>query len=187
MSGAIPSAYSRLLRDLSAIVRSCFPALTFLGCYRYRVIDQNSDDGRLVLQAVDKTIGLPDLPCVSIRAGVAGYAATLTPGSIVRVQFDDGSPTLPRVVGFGIDDSEGITPVKQSLDAISNIEIGSSADLVQLGSGSELSPPASENGRVIRYGDMIAMPVGAAAVMTAIPATPFGAVPIPAQIAKVSA
>jgi hypothetical protein len=59
MSGAIPSTYSRLLRDLSAIVRSCFPALTFLGCYRYRVIDQNSD-GRLVLQAVNKSLGLPD-------------------------------------------------------------------------------------------------------------------------------
>jgi hypothetical protein len=87
------------------------------------------------------------LPCVSIRAGVAGYAATLSAGSIVRVQFDDGDPTLPRVVGFGVDDSECRVPLTQSFDAKTSVSLGHDASHVYLGVGAAI---------VVRNGDVVA-------------------------------
>ena len=191
MSGTIPSAYNRILRDVFAMVRAAImPTLTYCGTYRYRVVKQAADC-RLMLQALDPKLKLPDLPVVSIRAGIAGYSTKLKIGAIVRVQFDDHSPTLPVVVGFGIDDTEGRLPEWQQFDGADVVEIGPSSNLVELGNGSESMTIADDpTGRVLRYGDHIMVPVGPTAILTDwVLLPPFTAVvPVsPIDVAKVSA
>src|SRR6185369_2667773 len=95
---------SRLLRALDKIVRAIVgePAkvagLRFFGRYTYRVVlSRLNTAGDIVydLQAVDATLGLPDLPNVIPWPSLAGSAHVLGLSSLVIVDFLDGNPATP--------------------------------------------------------------------------------------------
>ena len=73
---------SQFIADLySAVVE--FSGRKFLAGYQYRIVVQNSD-GRLQLQPVDKTQGVPDALPVSAWTGVAGASVKYQLGTYVR-------------------------------------------------------------------------------------------------------
>jgi hypothetical protein len=84
------------------------------GKWRYRVLSM-APDGRVRLQAVSGAAGLPDVLPAPQWAGVAGVHAELEPGAEVLVEFVEGSPTMPVVVGFSPIGATGHTPVSLSL------------------------------------------------------------------------
>jgi hypothetical protein len=88
---------SRLAAAVKALVQSSQRGL--FGRYRYRVVTVGVDK-RLNLQAVKSDLGLPDLQLVSQTPGLPGWESEPRPGSVAHVQFLDGDPTLPTVVGF---------------------------------------------------------------------------------------
>lgn len=99
---------ARLPRLLTSIVERVVGA-RLLGKYRYRVVSM-AGDGRANLQAVRAAAGLPDVLPVSMWPGVAGAHAELAPGAEVLLEFIEGDPTLPIVVGFGGKGQPGFVP-----------------------------------------------------------------------------
>ncbi len=95
------------------------------GLWRYRVVNMSSD--RVELQAMTIAAGLPDLVPVSMRPGVAGVHAELTPGAEVLVEFVEGSRTMPVITHFAGKDGVGWTPVNLTLDATTLIKLGAAA------------------------------------------------------------
>jgi len=96
---------SRLAATIQNIVTRCSDQKLW-GKYRYRVLSQ-STDGRLSLQAVNKSAGIPDAILVPVVSGVAGVHTEWTPGAIVVVDFLEGSADLPRVTGTSEYDQSG--------------------------------------------------------------------------------
>lgn len=95
-TAATPSDVGGLLAgSLAAIAREAV-GVTYLRAYRYRVVLENID-GRLVLQAVERANGVPDVLPLAYWPAVAGIEAKLTPGTIVVVQFLAGKPPIPIV------------------------------------------------------------------------------------------
>lgn len=93
--------------------------LPFLRSYPYRIQEQGSD-GRLTLQAITKTPGLPDLILVSVWPGVPGATATYPmTGVVVRIAFMPDR-AHPIVVGF----DPGNTPDTLTLSVLSALNIG---------------------------------------------------------------
>jgi len=172
---------SRLMRDLEAAVRGVLPELPYIGTYRYRVVLPNVGDHRWILQAVNSDMNLPDISPVSVHPGIAGAVATLPLGAVVLVSFIEGSPALPYIHGFTPRDQAGWLPSALELDASGTVTVGASADLVELGSGDETPPPANPIGRVLRYGDTIALPPPISADYVLIPGN------IPMGVARVKA
>jgi hypothetical protein len=117
------SAVGRLDGALEALVMGFAAPSPLLQTYRYRIVTQSSD-GRLNLQLVSKSAGVPaKLPFVNVMPGLPGMAATWTgaqQGLIVLVQFLEGSPTLPRIVGF-----DGRTPTTLALSAAQELDLSS--------------------------------------------------------------
>jgi hypothetical protein len=105
-SGQEPGRLAGLLQQ---IARRATDADLF-GKYRYRVVSM-AVDGRVELQAVSKTAGLPDVKPISMWPGVAGAHAELTPGAEVLVEFVEGSRTMPIVTHFAGQDGAGFVPV----------------------------------------------------------------------------
>lgn len=66
------------------------------GRWRYRVLSTASD-GRINLQAFNKSSEVPDQILVKQWASVAGAYCEPTPGAIVLVEFLEGNPALPIV------------------------------------------------------------------------------------------
>lgn len=130
---ATGSEESRFARDFGLAVRAVVPELPFFGRYRYRVVMANPGDYRYHLQAISLAIGLPDLLPVSVSPGTPGLGATLYLGSIVHLQFLDGDPRYPVVVGHPPRDDEGWKPDELTLDAEDTVTIGASASSVLLG------------------------------------------------------
>lgn len=126
---------NRLLRALKAVVRWATPKADFSVPYRYRVFGMTGN--RVNLQAVRKGAGLPDLLSISMRPGIAGAWANLTPGSLVLVTFIEGDPTLPIVTHFEDRDGPGWRPVDLYLDASNKVRIGSGSykPVARLGDG----------------------------------------------------
>jgi hypothetical protein len=93
------------------------------GPYRYRVYDMQGDRARL--QVVNRDLRLPDLIPVDLVPGVAGWAAQLTPGSVVLVDFVEGDPTLPIVTHYTRKGDAGWLPVTLTADAVTSITLGS--------------------------------------------------------------
>lgn len=81
------------------------------GKYRYRVVSM-ADDGRVNLQAVRKSGGLPDLLTISMWPGVAGAHAELASSAEVLVEFIEGDRTLPIVTHFAGKDGVGFVPTR---------------------------------------------------------------------------
>jgi hypothetical protein len=65
--------------------------------YRYRVVQMN--DVRCELQAVSKSAGLPDILPVDEIPSLSGSWAELVPGTTVLVEFIEGNPGMPIMVG----------------------------------------------------------------------------------------
>lgn len=109
---------SRLVDALAAFVRA---KAGLHGAYRYRVVLQGVD-GRLNLQAIDKSPGLPHLLPITMWPGVPGVSAMLKLSSTVLVEFIGGDRTKPIVTGF----EPGKVPLSVTLDAVA-IQLGDGA------------------------------------------------------------
>lgn len=173
----------RALRVLRALVREALPNLDYLGLHQYRVVSM--DNGRANLQAVKKKSGvdMPDASLAKLSPGMAGLTSVLTPGAIVLVGFADGDPSLPVITHYATPDDPAFKPVSVSIDA-ATVQVGPSANSVELGSGSEAVDYGSEPGRVVRYGDSILVPIVGGVAKGALLQNPDTA---PNQIARVQA
>lgn len=128
------------------------PPAALAGLYRYRVTRHVLE--RVDLQAVRAIAGLPDALLVPVHPGIAGGVAALEPGTIVLVQFVEGDPAFPVVTHFARKDEVRFLPLSLSLDATNLVELGKTAALTKLGSGSDVfATPSDAIGRVIRWGD----------------------------------
>lgn len=145
-------AWARLLDQLRPFDR-------YRGTWEYRVVSQSGD--RLDLQPASSRFGLPDLRAVRTRPGVPGCKATHALGSLVLVAFVNCDPSRPCVVGFDDPESPGFAP--------GALELVGEDDL--------LSATPSTNGRVVRYGDTVFLPTGAAGVAAPFQISPTALIP----------
>lgn len=123
--GAIaPASGSRLGSAFGTLARESVGA-AFLRAYRYRVVLQNPD-GRLVLQAVVPTLGIPDQLPISVWYGAPGVSGKAALGSICALVFLEGDPSLPRVVHF-----DGATPLE--VDVGASVEVKIDGPIVTIG------------------------------------------------------
>lgn len=120
---------SRLMAAMANMIRE-LGGLAYLKTYQYRIVLENSD-GRLQLQAVDPSQGMPDMLPLRIWPGMSGDSAQLKPSSEVLVHFVNGNPLAPAVLGF----SSQAIPLKRTIDASLEVEVGPSAALVALAGG----------------------------------------------------
>jgi hypothetical protein len=93
---------------LTSIVRRAMDE-RLLGRFRYRVVNMRAD-GRVDLQAVNKTSGTPDLRYIAMWPGVAGAHAELTPGAEVLVEFIEGDRAQPIITAFVGRQGPGFVP-----------------------------------------------------------------------------
>jgi hypothetical protein len=125
--GASPEA--QFMNDLrSAVVE--FSGRRYLATYPYRVIVQNSD-GRLELQAVNPTDGVPTTLPISPWYGTPGASAKFTPGALVRVAFFHADPSRPIVDSY----EPSLLPLEATYDASAILHLGPTAPSVQLAGG----------------------------------------------------
>lgn len=139
-----PGARSVLDSLIRAIVKRLVDARLH-GLYRYRVLSMGPD-GRVSLQAVRKSAGLPDLLPVQQWPGVAGAHATLTKGSIVGVQFLEGDETLPVVTSYQGKQGQSFVPdvvTFGATDPADAIEVAYKGATVKV-----LTPPAAFSGTI---------------------------------------
>jgi hypothetical protein len=115
---------------LTAIVRRVMDE-RLLGRFRYRVVNMLAD-GRVDLQAVNKSSGVPDMRYVSAWPGVAGAHAKLTPGAEVLVEFIEGDRAQPIMTGFVGAQGPGFVPVKLVLGGTSGEPAARKGDTVAL-------------------------------------------------------
>ncbi len=162
----------RLVRVLRAIVRKLTAHTAYHAMYEYRVVAQSGD--RLDLAPARPSNGLPPLSQVPVRYGFPGARATYAAGGSVLVAFADGDPSRPVVIAHTAPDDSAADP-----------------SLIQLADTTESVAVGTEAGRVLRFGDVIMMPVGQPPVPTATlilgaklgdVTTPLG--PIDASIVK---
>jgi hypothetical protein len=104
---------NRLTSALERLVLSLFPDIAYRGAYEFRVVNQEGD--RLNLQPTRVSLGLPDLPRVPMRPGLAGARNNVQLGSLVVVQFLNADPARPIVTGFDAPDSAGWRPMSTEL------------------------------------------------------------------------
>lgn len=74
-------------------------SLATLRPYRYRIVLQGAD-GRLTLQAIAPTVGIPDCIDLPIWPGLPGVTMKVVPGGECMVQFLDGDLSQPVVTSF---------------------------------------------------------------------------------------
>lgn len=101
------------------------------GKYRYRFVQMSVD--RVELQRVANIVGLPDILPISMKPGVAGAHAQLSPGTIVYVEFIEGNRTLPIVTGFAGKDEQGHAPANLDfvVGAGGQIKVGGAVALAE--------------------------------------------------------
>ncbi|MBN8609645.1 MAG: hypothetical protein J0L92_03625 [Deltaproteobacteria bacterium] len=125
--GAASTSASRLARALTRFVDRV-RSDRLLGVWSYQVVRQNVD-GRLEVQPVERSAGLPDIGPVSVWPGIAGASCEVAAGAQILVEFIDGDRRKPIVRGFAPKGGSGHIPSKLVLDAS-----GASASLL-LGAG----------------------------------------------------
>lgn len=124
-------AVSPLITTLSQVARAAVrPA--YLKGYRYRVVLQESD-GRIALQAVQTSAGMPDMLPISIWPGMQGVTARVALSSECVVVFIDGDPAQPIVTNWRSTD----LPLQLSLDASALVKVGPSAAATQIAGGGQ--------------------------------------------------
>lgn len=94
-SSSRATAGTKLAQMLRSVAREAV-ADVYLRPHRYRVVTTRPDK-RLVLQAVEKTSGVPDLVPCAFWPSAAGVTAELPNGAIVVVEFLDGNPAFPAI------------------------------------------------------------------------------------------
>lgn len=169
--GAGISETSAAIDALARLLDALDPDRRFRGLYEYRVVTQDGE--RLNLQPIRVSLGMPDIRRAKVRPGVAGARADVALGSRVLVGFVNADRARGEVVGFEDAEGDGFAPSRLDL-------VGDDDTWTAL----------TEAGRVVRYGDMITFPVGAAATMTPMPVSlATAAVPpvIPPPVSRVRA
>lgn len=135
-----PTAADRTLDAMRRLVRTFFPALVYLGRYRYTVHSATAStfDGTPVNPDV-----APQLPTgVPYALALAGSSCVPVAGTIAHVQFADGDPGQPVCVGF-----EGaVVPSAATVDATAPVAVGPTGGAV---TGSPTTPS-----RYAREGDI---------------------------------
>jgi hypothetical protein len=121
--GAGITATSRRLTLLRRLLEQLDPFQRFRGLFEYRVVTQDQL-GRLNLQPVRVSTGMPDLQHVPVRPGIPGARADHFLGACVLVTFLDASPARPVVTGFADDQSGGFLPTRLELDATTELILG---------------------------------------------------------------
>ena len=176
------SPVGQFMNDLKSLVTE-MSGRRFLETYLYRIALQNQD-GRLQLQAVHRTDGVPDLVPLAPWTGVAGASVKYKLGTLVRVAFLRGDPSQPLVDLYG----PGDPPLETTVDATVAVHIGPDAVAVDLAGGETALVPAPWAAdlatALIAFADALNLaavgplaPLGAvsAALQTALGALPPGA------------
>lgn len=169
MIPADPINVDRLLYLFRRLVRLQDPRQTFRGIYEFVVVNVASDGTTIDGTLMDATVPLPGITKIALRLPI--MTATLTVGSRCLVTFINGDPTRGIVI------SGDPIPVKASLDASTEVDIGASAAIVNLAGGG----PA-----VGRVGDTIS--ISPAQFAAAVPVSSGNPVTISApMLGKISA
>jgi hypothetical protein len=114
-----------LANDLRSMVLE-FSGIKYARSYLYRVTQQGAD-GRLGLQAVHPSVGIPDALPVPTMWGAPGMAAKFTPGTTVAVRFLEGDPTQAVV-----DLYDGTLPIELDLNATTLVKLAGGAAPIAL-------------------------------------------------------
>ena len=158
-----------------AVYKAIGPRVSATRLYRYQVIGFEAD-GRF--RTIPRRAKLaPALPGLPLWPGCAGHRARPQVGSDILVQFADGDPGFPVVVGFQPANGVGIPTL---------VELA--ADVIRLLGTDTILTPGVEAGRFVRYGDTIMFPSGPTAIPTALPilGSAPGAITVPAPPFAVS-
>jgi hypothetical protein len=129
---------------LSSLVKSLVSRSqdsNLFGAYRYRVSQMSGQ--RVILQAVRKAAGLPDLGPTSMWPGIAGVHAQLALGAEVLVQFVEGDRTMPVITHFAGADGKGFVPTSLTLGGDSGAPVARQGDTVEI-----LLPPLIFSGTI---------------------------------------
>lgn len=123
-------AVSRLSSALTNMVRE-LGGVAYLKTYRYRFVA--GDAGHLALQAVERAVTglaapMPDLIPLPEWSGLAGATAVLPPGLEVLVQFVNGDPSQPVVVGYATNE----VPLEVDINALV-MKLGATAASISMG------------------------------------------------------
>jgi hypothetical protein len=135
-----PTPLDRLYAPLRLLLQVEIPQFNYLGTYEYSV---NSSNGQTVdASPVDTTIPLPSIANMPVMPStMAEVVGGIKSGQLCLVQFVNGDPTRPEIVGFS-EASQTVT-----LDA---------SESISLGSPNTISVPLAGGGApVARVGDEI--------------------------------
>lgn len=127
----------KLLKLVRAIVRQCFPRFEFAGDFEYTVHGQTG--AFVALRPTDSELELPPLPRVPFR-GAPGVAAELASGTKVIVRFVNSDPARAYVAAVIGADDDGFVPTTLRVDAEATVDVGESAETVNLAGGSQFVP-----------------------------------------------
>ena len=105
-----PTALDRIWTSFRQLVGLEVSRIRFLGTYEYSCSSASgSGQGATVSGTpTDATLGLPDLAKIPIRSGMLGDSSNPSAGALVYVQFINGDPTRPCIVGASAVDSASI-------------------------------------------------------------------------------
>lgn len=170
-----PTTADRLLRAFRSLVASVFPNLLYFATWEFQV--QRADGSTFDGSPTEQGLPLPALVGVPYRGSLAGSTCNPAPGTLAYVTFANGDPSRPILVAFGQTKATSTT-----IDG-STVAVGPGASVVELAGGSDLLFPSAVTGRVVRYGDLVSIPVSG--VVAAGPIA--GMLPGPNPVAKVRA
>jgi hypothetical protein len=160
-------AVGGFLADLRSMVNE-LAGTKFLASYQYRIVQQNSD-GRLQLQPVDKTLGLPDALPVPCWVGLSGASAKYLLGSYVAVRFFGGDARQPVIDLY----QPGVLPLEATVDATAAVHVGPSAASVAIAGG---ATPVVPTPWASALATALAALAGSLSAFTSGPLAPLGAV-----------
>lgn len=148
-----PTASDRTLDAFRKLVRHEDPQRTYQGLHEYAV--QRADARTFDGTPTDADYS-PELPTqVPYRPALAGSSCVPAVGTLAYVMFANCNASKPVLVGFG-----PTLPESSTVDAseTGTVNVGPTAALTMLGSGSEKLDLGAELGRFVRYGDHVTIP-----------------------------
>jgi hypothetical protein len=121
----------RLLAAIEALVLKNLPALRYVGTWDYKVTVA-SPGPPVTVEATSVDPSMPPISGVPVRPGADGGFAVPSPGDVVSVAFANPlNPQLRRPYIVSLDPSN--IPLKATLDAKAEVDIGASAPLTAIG------------------------------------------------------
>lgn len=126
-----PTVLDRLWKNMRALIRAEFPRFDYSGISEYAVVAISADGSAADVAPTDTTLPLPGMIKVPLRASLLGEVVNLRVGSQCLVAFINQDPTRPMVIG-----ADPI-PVKATVDASAELDIGPTATVVKLGLGAK--------------------------------------------------